>query len=399
MKSNSGQNNPVNPLQKPLFLWSLPFIFLYFSLPIVSKNFGASAFEIGGLFTVFTLTTLLIRPIIGWLLDRFGRKIFLEIALIVYAASMGVFAFSVSLDWLYLARLIQGIGSALLWASVNTIIADTTPAEKRGKALGKLNETTTRGGLIGMVAAAIPMYIFPQDYSWKLIFIVYTILTLVGAGLAWKHVPDTRILQHTNQQRPILSGPLLKLLIFVLIIAIPEAMLNPIYLIYLQDKFTTDTMTIALAFFPAGLAAAFLSARLGAMGDHHGRVPTMAIGLVGAGVISLLMPSLSSLIWLAVLYTLSTIMWAIFDPAATAMVADLIEGDRLGMGYGVYDFVKNLGYSVGPLLGGLLYDTVGKEVPFYINGIVLILSAGVGLMLLRKSPVSKTAVPVSDGKG
>jgi DHA1 family multidrug resistance protein-like MFS transporter len=395
MTPNSNPDHSIEALRRPLFLWSLPFTFLYFTLPIVSKAFGATALEIGGLFTVFTVTTLLLRPIAGWMLDRFGRKIFFVVALLVYALAMGIFAFADSLNWLYVARCIQGIGSAFLWSAVNTIVIDLTPIGERGKAMGQLTETTTRGGLLGILVTIIPMSIFPEDIGWKVIFTCYAILTLAGAWLAWKHVPATKSIQQPRQSKSIASRPFLKLLFIVFITGVPEAMLSPIYLIYLQDKFTTDIMTIAWAFFPAGLVAAFLSTQLGGMSDRFGRAPMMAVGLAGSGIISLAMPTIPSLTWLAVLYTLTAIMWGLSEPAEVALVADLTGNDRLGLGYGLYDFVENLGFAIGPLLGGMLYDSIGNGAPFYLNGVILIFSAGLVLLFLRQSPAPNPGMPLS----
>jgi MFS family permease len=379
----SSETHSAKSLHPSLFLWSMPFIFLYFGLPIISKTYGATALEIGGLFSVFTVTTLLLRPVVGWTLDHFGRKLYFVIALFIYAFAMGVFAFAESLNGLYLARFIQGIGSAFLWTAANTIVADLTIPGERGKAMGQLNEVTTRGGLIGISAASIAMFVFPHQLGWKVSFTGFAILTFLGALLAWKSVPDIKNIQPASQDKSVMSGRFFKLLCVVFIAGLPEAMLSPIYLIYLQDKFTTDIATLAWAFFPAALVSAFLSARLGGLSDRFGRAPMMAVGLAGSGVISLFMPSLPSLIWLALLYTLLAVFWALSEPAETAMVADLTGDEKRGMAYGLYDFVESLGFTIGPLLGGVVYDLIGKDAPFYLNGVVLIFSAAWVFLFLK----------------
>jgi MFS family permease len=47
----------------------------------------------------------------------------------------------------------------------------------------------------------------------------------------------------------------------------------------------------------------------------------------------------------------------------------------MGRSYGMYEMAGQIGFTVGPLLGGLLYDAVARQTPFYINGVMLVTGA------------------------
>ena len=62
-------------------------------------------------------------------------------------------------------------------------------------------------------------------------------------------------------------------------------------------------------------------------------------------------------------------------------MADLTGGARRGTAYGLYSFAVGTGATVGPVLGGWVYDNVGHTAPFYTNAILLPLSALLVLLL------------------
>ena len=113
-------------------------------LPVRADDLGIDAVAIGGMYAVFTGTMLLIRPLVGVCLDRFGRRWFFTAAFLFYACAMSVFAASEGIADFYLARFLQGIGASLMWVTARTLVADVNIATERGAAMGRLTATSVR---------------------------------------------------------------------------------------------------------------------------------------------------------------------------------------------------------------------------------------------------------------
>ena len=113
----SGMTPSSTALKLPVMLGSLPMTMLAFLLPLYAKQFGANALRIGGLFAVAQVMMVLCRPVIGWGVDRWGRRGFCLAGLVCYAGAMGVYALASSITALYLAQLLNGLATACNIAS------------------------------------------------------------------------------------------------------------------------------------------------------------------------------------------------------------------------------------------------------------------------------------------
>src|SRR2546430_12800262 len=76
--------------------------------PFYASAFGASAFDVGLLFTMFSVAQFLTIPILGALSDRYGRRPVLLIGIAGEVVGYIVFGVATSLTMLYLSRLIAG---------------------------------------------------------------------------------------------------------------------------------------------------------------------------------------------------------------------------------------------------------------------------------------------------
>jgi DHA1 family multidrug resistance protein-like MFS transporter len=328
---------------------------------------------------------VLCRPIIGWALDRFGRKVFFVTGVACYAGAMGLFALASNVTMLYLAQFVQGLATALTWTSAYTIATELAPSTQQGRTVGRVDEYSAWGALYGLLVTLAFLSWLTLSSAWSLLFLSCAILAVWGTWLAGKQTPETRPSHPVAAGRkPLVAWPLVRVMGVVFLGHLFITLIRPVFLIFLYDRFTTDVRLLALAFIPATLIESFLPSRMGRLSDRWGRAPLSVAGLTWAGLCALLLPGFPHLAWIIVCWTLKTLGLAMAVPPQKACISDLTENAERGTGYGFYTFAASFGGAVGPLLGGWLYDAIGQAVPFYLTGIVLLASAGWVLLLLPR---------------
>jgi DHA1 family multidrug resistance protein-like MFS transporter len=392
-------SNTLRYLWRAIFWVSLPFGILSFVLPIYGKDLGASALEIAGFFSALSVVPVIVRPFLGRALDRWGRRPFLLLGLFNHAVAMIVFSFASSVFLLTVSRFVQGLGTAFLWLTASTIVADEAKETGRGHNFGLIDEAANRGAIIGTMAGFIVITVLSDlewTQIWFWIFSSYSVLALLGFWCGWRGVPETRPAESSLQveSRPF-SGQLLTLMGIVFITGASTAMVWPLLMVFLQDILQAEVWALALAYLPAALLSSFLPSRMGKIADRWGRKPPMIAGLLVGALASALIPHLRSILGLTILWAVESLGYIASLPAERAFVADIAGEDVRGTSYGLYTFAYFLGAVLGPLAGGWLYDNLGHGTPFYLNAAVLLLGGLLVASVLRESRPNQACVPTS----
>jgi MFS family permease len=389
---------PLGALWKTTFLVSLPLGVLSFALPIYGRMLKASALEIGALFSAVALVPVFVRPFLGRVLDRWGRRPFYLAGLASYAVSMGLLCVARSVLVLGIGRFVQGMGQALLWLSAYAIVADVSRADRRGRGFGTIDEAMNRGALVGVLPGLLAIGLMQfagleWETAWPVLFGAYALAACGGLLLGARRVGET----NPGVSRKIAARPLTfqiaALMVIVFVTGASTAMVWPIIVIFLQDRLKAGAVTLAIAYLPAAIISSFLPSRLGRITDRFGRKPVMAAGLLIGAAASAFIPQLPSLGFLALLWGIDSLGYTASSPAERAFVADIAGSDSRGVSYGLYTFAYFLGTAIGPLAGGWLYDNLGRASPFYANSVMLLVAAVLVMALLREPVPVKLRAP------
>ena len=97
-----------------LFIQTLDSTIVNTALPAMAQAMGESALAVHGIVVSYTLTMALLIPASGWLADRWGTRRVFTASLVLFAIGSLLCAVSSQLAALIAARVVQGMGAAML---------------------------------------------------------------------------------------------------------------------------------------------------------------------------------------------------------------------------------------------------------------------------------------------
>ncbi|KAI9535394.1 hypothetical protein NQZ68_002948 [Dissostichus eleginoides] len=305
--------------------------------------------QIGVLFASKAILQLLVNPISGTFIDRVGYEIPLFIGLNVMFLSTVTFAFADNYATLFLARSMQGLGSAFADTAGIALIADRYTVEaERSKALGVLYE---------FAGKRVP-------------FLILACICLTDGILCL-----TVLKPFSNRERenmPV-GTPMHKLMVdpYIAVVAgalivcnIPLAFLEPTIANWMEETMHSSQWEIGLAWFPAffpHVLGVFLVVKLAAKYPHlqwfYG-----AIGMVFIGASSCTVPACKTFGQL--MFPLCGICFGIafVDTALLPTLAFLVDVRHVsvyGSVYAIADISYCVAYALGPVVAGQIVHDLG----------------------------------------
>jgi len=168
------------------------------TLPLFVQELGGSDQLIGLVVGIFTFSALILRPYAGHALESKGRGFVYMTGMVIFIISIGSYAFVASIAFLFIMRILQGVGWGMSSTASGTIATDLIPPERRGEGMGYF-------GLSGNLALAfgpsLGLFLI-GEVSFKTLFLLISSLGVLGLLLS-SRIRFKKVEQSTHKAVPV----------------------------------------------------------------------------------------------------------------------------------------------------------------------------------------------------
>ena len=363
---------------------AMPFVSLY-----MHTQLGVSMTLVGSIMLASALVASGGRIIGGEIADRIGRRPLLLVGMGARVVVFALMAIAIYLRWSVWAVgsifLLIRMAGATIRPGLMAMVSDVVAPENRVEAFALFRIGTNAGWAIGPAVGG-----FLISVSYASLFVLTTVASLIGVILVILFIRES--LDTVETERFAFSRVLdvsrdVRFLIFcgwgVLLFMVMAQFASTLAVFSTQNigiseaqlgwLFTINGIAVVLFQWPAARLAARVGIRWGLVLGCLG----YAVGYFSVG----LAPSFGFLVGSMVIITLGEVT---FSPVSMAAVANMAPAARMGRYMGFFGLTEALGWSLGPFLGGVLYDRLGDS-PVTLWGIVALVGvlAAAGYMLTQ----------------
>ncbi|MFW5438202.1 MFS transporter [Paenibacillus apiarius] len=360
-------------------------------MPSFMNIMHLSGKTMGYLVAAFAVAQLLMSPLAGRWVDRYGRKKIIIIGLFLFAVSELIFGLASNVSVLYIARILGGISAAFVMPGVTAYVADITSVQERPKAMGYISAAISTGFIIGPGIGG-----FIAEYGVRMPFFFAAAIAFLAC------VSSIFILkeQLTKQQLAEISAnakqtnfisdlkrslhPLYFIaFIIVFVLAFGLSAYETVFSLFSDHKFGFTPKDIAVIITISSIFGVVVQVFMfGKMVDKLGEKKLIQLCLITGAILAVVSTLISG--FLAVLAVTCFIFLA-FDllrPALTTFLSKA-AGKEQGFVAGMNSTYTSLGNIVGPAMAGILFD-VNIHYPFLFAAVIMVIGLGITVMWKEK---------------
>jgi MFS family permease len=152
-----------------------------------------------------------------------------------------------------------------------------------------------------------------------------------------------------------------------------------------------DSSLVGFMIMIGGLTSTFALLVTGNLCDKFGRKRMMVASMILQAILTVGFAYANSYLEFLSLYAATGILGSFYDPAQSAMIADLVQPKRREEVYGLSYMISNIGTVVGPLIGGVIESRSGYPI-LYVYAAIFAAIATAGLALLIRESYCPTEV-------
>ena len=183
-----------------LFMIMLDNTVVNVALPSIERDLGMSLSQLEWVVTGYALTFAALLLTGGKLADMFGRRLVFVAGLVVFTVASLACGLAGGADVLIGARIVQGIGAALMNPATLSIITATFPPRQRGTAIGIWAGVSALALAIGPLVGGL----LSEHVDWSWIFFVNVPVGIVAIVAAFAFIDESR--DTSQNQRPDVPG-------------------------------------------------------------------------------------------------------------------------------------------------------------------------------------------------
>lgn len=359
----------------------------------------------GIVISVSSLSMGVMGPIWGALGDRHGRKIMVMRAMFGGAFIIGLMGFVQTVEQFALLRFIQGALTGTVTAAT-ALVASTTPRERLGETLGKLQLAIflgqafgpTTGGFVADTLGYRATFWLTAAY---LIVAGFLILTQVQESFTpSEEAMEGSIWQRMRQDFAVIfAGSLLGLVLglrFALRVGL--RLTSPTMPLIVQELMPQSALlgsASGLLTTISGISSALAAPTMGRWADR-GNSRQLLVGSAFLAAAAMVCQGLAHTYWLLIggQFFLGLGIGGTLA-VISAYIGRMAPEGRVGTAFGLDALAVSLAGAVGPTTGGWLSDTVSRRAPLYVGGLAMALA---GVAVLRLPEVGPAAAETSEAQ-